>query len=607
MKGTMEFQTLLTIFIILGMIAALTFEVAATDLIFFLALIGLVLTGVLSPEEALSGFSNPAVAAVALLFVVSTAVQNTGALNSFISWMLGTSRKGGIPVLMARMTAPVAFFSAFINNTPIVVLFAPMIKKWAEKLKLSPSKFLIPLSYAAVLGGLCTLIGTSTNLVVHGLMLQSGMEGLTLFEIGRVGLPCTIAGLVYLSVWAHRMLPDRKDVRAQVEERTKEYVVEMKVKKGCELVGKSVQQAGLRNLRGLYLMDIERGGKSLGPITPREVIFEDDRLVFVGIPSAVVELQDIPGLVPAAHKMFEQDFSKMRTHLVEAVVSAGSPILGKTVKECNFRGRYGAGVVAVHRHGERIEDKVGNIRLEAGDTLLLFTEERFTDNWKDSQDFYLISYIKDRPPDMQHKSLLVLAIIVMMILGAALAESGILPPFMGKPLTLLHFVMAASVILLLARCVPGREVKRAMRWDVLITIACALGISRAIQNSGVDSMMAGWILYFSESFGTIAALAFIYVITMLLTELLSNNAAAALVFPVAMAAATQLDVSGRPFAIAVALAASAGFMSPIGYQTHLIVQGIGGYKFGDYFRAGLPLNLLIAIVAIILIPLFWPF
>jgi di/tricarboxylate transporter len=400
-------------------------------------------------------------------------------------------------------------------------------------------------------------------------------------------------------------LPEKKNITAEVAERSKEYVVEMKVKQGCELIGKSVRGAGLRNLRGLFLLDIERAGKSIGPVSSREVIEAEDRLMFVGVPSAVVDLQDIPGLVPAAHAMFEKDFSKMRTHLVEAVVSSGSPILGKTVKEFDFRSKYGAGVVAVHRNGERIPDKVGNIRLKAGDTLLLFSDDKFLEHWKDSQDFYLVSHLKDRPPDAQHKARFVLGVTVLMILGAFIGES--LPLVAGRALDILYFALAAAFLLVVTKCIPGREARKAVKWDVLITIACAFGISKAIQNSGAADFIAGWIGIVSQTFGPVGALAAIYVMTMLFTEVLSNNAAAALAFPIALSTAAHLGVDARPFIIGVVVAASAGFMTPIGYQTHLIVQGAGGYKFSDYFKIGLPLNVLVAAISLLIIPRFWHF
>lgn len=598
-----------TLTVICLMLVGLITNVLSTEFVMFLALAAVMLTGVISPEEALAGFSNPGLITIALLFIVSAAIRYTGALNRTVFDFLGTERKGGVPWLLAKMMIPVAFFSAFLNNTTIVTILTPIIKRWTEKMRLPASKFFIPLSYATVLGGACTLIGTSTNLVVHGLMLENGMSGLTLFELAWVGIPCTVVGLFYLVTIGEKLLPARKDVRTSVEENTREYVVEMKVKKGSELDGKTVKQAGLRNLRGLFLLDIERGGKSLGPISSNETILAEDRLMFVGIPSAVVELQEIPGLVPSAHEMFEKDFAFMRTHLVEAVISSSSPIVGKTVKESHFRARYGAGVVAVHRGGERIKSKIGDIKLRAGDTLLLFTRDDFIDNWRDSQDFYLVSYVKDKPPEGFHRSWVALGIVFLMVLLATLGETGNLGFRLvtGKPFTVLHAVFLAVILLVLTRSVPLREAKRSLQMDILITIACSLGLSKALQNSGVASLLASNIIGTAQVWGPFGVLVLIYLITNMLTEVMSNNAAAALVFPVALEAANILDVSPMPFLIALTVAASLGFSTPIGYQTHLIVQGAGGYKFGDYLKVGFLLNVLCFLVAILVIPRVWSF
>ncbi|HLD69891.1 MAG TPA: SLC13 family permease, partial [Candidatus Omnitrophota bacterium] len=308
----------ITLTILIFIFVALALNLASADFVLFGSLAVLILTGILTAEEAFRGFSNTGMLTVALLFIVSAAIQVSGNLDILVTRFLGLSRRGGLSVLLLRMMAPIAFISAFINNTPIVVIFTPVIKKWTEKIHLSASKFLIPLSYATVLGGTCTLIGTSTNLLVHGLLLENGFQGYSLFELAWVGIPCAVVGLIYLSIIGKNILPDRKDVRSQVEDNPREYVVEMSVQEGSSLSGKTIRQAGLRNLRGLYLMEIEREGISIGPVSSSEILKEKDRLIFVGMPSAVLDLQQTAGLVPAAHGMFEKDFIRMRTHFVEA-------------------------------------------------------------------------------------------------------------------------------------------------------------------------------------------------------------------------------------------------------------------------------------------------
>ncbi|MCB9799194.1 MAG: SLC13 family permease [Candidatus Omnitrophica bacterium] len=595
----------LTLLLLFCIFTVLILNLASADFAMFTAIAILTLCGVLSPQEALSGFANPGVITVALLFIVSESLKRSGNLDFIAARYLGTTRRGGLSWLMLKMMAPLTVLSAFINNTPIVVIFTPVIKRWAERIQLPASKFLIPLSYATIFGGICTLMGTSTNLLVHGLLIENHLPGYSLFELSKAGLPCAVAGMLYMAFIGKNFLPARLDMQSQVEKNPKEYVIEMKVAQKSSLAGKTIREAGLRNLPGLYLLDIERAGKSIGPVSARIELKEDDRLVFVGIPSAVLTLQQIPGLVPAAHEMFEQDFAQMQTHFVEAVVSTNSPAVGKTIKESDFRKHYGAGVVAVHRNGQRILDKVGSITLKAGDTLLLFTDENFIDQWKDSQDFYLVSYRGDKPSTSPQKAILTLSITFMMILAAALGEFTSQEFFLK--INLLQCAMAAVILLILTGCINGRELKQSFRWDVLFTIAFSIGLSKALQTSGVAEAIAGYFHHTSAFLNPTAILILVYFSTVLVTEFLTNNAAVALLFPITLATASHLGVDARPFIVAMTIAASNGYASPLGYQTHLIVQGPGGYKFSDYVKVGLPLDLLMGIVAITSIHLAWPF
>lgn len=601
----MTFEIALTVGVLAAIFITLTLNLATADFILFLSLSVLIFSGILPIQDAFKGFSNSGVLAVALLFIVSEAIKNAGNLDYWMMRLLGYNRRGRLSFLLAKMMIPLSALSAFINNTPIVVIFTPVIKKWAEKIGLSPSKFLIPLSYATVLGGTCTLIGTSTNLLAHGLLLENGLKGYSLFELAWVGIPCTLTGILYLSFAGKYLLPNRVDVQTDVEKNPKEYVVEMRVLENSPLAGKTIRDAGLRNLKGLYLLDIQRGQNTRGPVSNKEILLAHDRLIFVGVPSAIVELQETPGLAPAAHEMFEKDFAQMSTFFIEAVISSNSPARGKTVKEFDFRTHYGAGVVAVHRSGERVMQKVGSIRLQAGDTLLLFAEASFYDRWKHSQDFYLISHLKERPPISNSKSILTLSITALMILFATIGDH--LPHFGLPKITVLHAVIGAALLLFLTKCVSGRDAKRAIGWEVLFVIAFAIGLSKALQTSGTADFVGAFIQGVASHLGPTGILFLVYFITVLTTELLTNNAAVALAFPIALATAHHLNADPRPFVVAVTIAASLGFATPLGYQTHLIVQGPGGYKFSDYVKIGLPLDILLGIVAVTAIRLHWSF
>lgn len=602
----MDFSVIATGIILIGMMVALAMSAGSADFVMFTALAALMIIGVISPAQALSGFSNEGMVTVALLFVLSEAIKNTGILNGMVYRYLGNKPNRSTSNLLLKMMIPIAGLSAFLNNTAIVAIFMPTIKKWTENLRLSPSKFFIPLSFATVLGGCITLIGTSTNLVTQGLLIQNGMKGMSFFELAWIGVPCTVVGLLYLAFVGEKLLPNRKDMRDTVTEKSREYIVEMRARRDSPLIGKSIEQAGLRNLNGLFLIDIERGGRSMGTVSRTEVIEAEDRLMFAGVTSAVLDLQKIPGLVPAAHETFAKDFASLSTHLVEVVISSNSPVLGKTVKECGFRSRYGAGLVAVHRNGERLQQKIGDIQLRAGDTLLLFAQEDFVQNWRDSQDFFLVSYLGDKPIPASWRGYAVLAITILMVSGAFLGEVGQFK-LGGHSIGILEMAAAAVIGAFLFGTIRGREARSALRLDVLITIACSFGISKALQNTGIAQASADGLLAVLSPWGPYAVLAGIYLLCNLFTELMSNNAAAVLVFPIALATAEKLGVNPMPFVIATTVAASYGFSTPIGYQTHLMVQGVGGYKFSDYLKVGPLLNLICFLISILIIPIFWKF
>lgn len=601
----MNAESIFSIIIIALMITALTLEVFPTAIILAGALLVFLFSGIVSPQEALSGLSNQGMIIVAMLFIVAAAIQNTGALHRIAFSFSGKKGKSGSVQSLFRMMVPVSALSAFMNNTPIVVLFTPVIKRWAERLEFNPSKFLIPLSYAAIFGGMCTLIGTSTNLIVHGMMLQNNVGEISMFELAKVGVPCTLIGWVYLAFFGQKLLPERRDILDDVKENRKEYVVGMRVTNESPIIGKTIKEAGLRNLKNVYLLEIERAGKTFGPVSPEERIADDDILYFVGVSSAIADLQEIPGIVPAAHKVVEKDFLQGSAHFIEAVVSDSAPILGETVKEADFRSRYGAGVIAIHRNGERIKSKIGDIRLRIGDVLLLLARDSFLKDWGGHDDFYLISKVGFREKKSKHKIYLAVGILALMVLVTTFKN--FLPAIGGNKISMFYASSAAAALMILTKCVKIEQAKDSLKLNVLLTIACALGISKALDNSGAAHDVAGFLINLVKGLGPLGTLGAIYFLTIVFTEIITNYAAVALVFPIAYSASMQLGVSPKPFFIAIAIAASATFVTPIGHQTNLVVQGAGGYKFRDYFKVGLPLNILFFVLALTLIPLFWKF
>jgi di/tricarboxylate transporter len=588
-------EAIITLIVVALMLAGLATELMAPDVIVFSALGVLLLTDVLTIPEALSGFSNSGMLTVAVLFIVAYAAQSSGLLELFANRIMG--RSGGGRRSLVRMMVPVIGLSAFLNNTPVVAMFIPAIRDWALRHKLSPSRFLLPLSYASIFGGMCTLIGTSTNLVVNGLMQQSINQSLSMFELAWVGVPCAISGVLFMLLIGHRLLPDRSDLSENFARGTRQYLLEMKLRKSSPLVGKTVDAAGLRNLGDTFLAEIERNGRLVAPVKPGDVLEAGDRLYFNGCAEEIVRLQKLPGLDPCHERDFCASLQNSgKGRIIEAVVSRSSPMLGMTLKEGNFRARYDAAVLAVHRHGEQLSVSLGKLELKPGDTLLLLAGEDFFKRWNQARDFYMISRLTDLPVLNRRKTVITLVALAGMI---GLAAFGVMD--------ILKAAVLAAMILLFSRCVTVVEARRSIELNVLIVIASALGLSKALEKSGAAGFLANYVIFTVKELGPIGLLAAIYLVTSLATELITNNAAAALVFPIAMATAAQSGYDPRPFAIAIAIAASASFATPIGYQTNLMVYGPGGYRFSDFLCVGIPLNLLFMAVAMFVIPLVWTF
>jgi len=585
----------LTIVIVAAMLLVLVFELYQPDAVVFSALGLLLLCGILTPKEALAGFSNPGMLTVAILFIVAFAAQSSGVLALFSSRMLG--REHRFTRALLKLMAPVVGISAFLNNTPIVAMFIPAVQEWARKNHFAPSRLLIPLSYAAIFGGICTLIGTSTNLLVNGMFRQQFGETLGMFELAWVGVPCALAGMGLILAFGKRLLPERKGAGAYLEESGREYLFEMRVREESPLVGQTVEAAGLRHLERIFLVEILRDDARLAPVKPTDELVQGDRLIFTGTAEGAIALHQIRGLVPShGHSTYESLTRKGSGRVIEAVVSGSSPMLGMTIKEGNFRGRYDAVVLAVHRNGERLKKPVGQTRLRAGDTLLLLAGDDFYKRWNRSREFYMISHHADAVKIDSRRSRLVLLSLFGMISLSALGL-----------LDILEAAVLAVIILLLGRAVTVVEARRSLEINVLVVIAASLGISQALQKTGAAELLAGGLVRHLDSLGPVALLAAVYLVTSLLTEVITNNAAAALCFPVAMSAAQQSGYEPRPFVIAIAVAASASFATPIGYQTNLMVYGPGGYRFLDFLRIGVPLNLLYMAMTVTIVPLVWTF
>ncbi len=519
----MSFQSVFVVIVLAFILLALIKDRMRPGLVLLSGAVVFLCAGILTPQEMLEGFANKGMITVAMLFLVSEGVRRSGLLERLLRKLLPHNQEAGICSTQVRMLPIVSFISAFLNNTPVVVIFAPMVRRWAEKHGISATKLLIPLSYATILGGICTLIGTSTNLVVHGMVIDAGFKGFSMFELGKVGLVICFTGLLYLFVFSKHLLPNS---RAQRDE----------LAPGGEL------------------------GKGLNRI--------------------------------------------------EVVLGARFPAINRKIFDFDFKQKYGATILEIKRGGNTIiMHDMRRERFREGDTLVLLADNSFMENWGDSSFFLMVSNGKDPESTMPRwKRWLSVGLLVLMIAGATIGElPAVREAFPAMKLDMFFFVSVVTILMAWLNLFPARKYTKFISWDILITIASAFAISRAMQNSGMADAVASFVVGLSHEYSPLVLLGVIFIITNLFTELMTNNAAAALAFPISLSIAEHMGVSPMPFFVTICMAASASFSTPIGYQTNLIVQGIGNYRFGDFVRVGLPLNLMALVITVLLVPVFWPF
>lgn len=540
----MSFQIVFVALVLVFMLIALMREYLRPGLILFTAVVLLLCAGIINPEEAIKGFSNKGMITVALLYLVSEGVRKSGILERIMFRVLP---KKNVTITRAnlRFFPLVSLISAFFNNTPVVVIFAPMIKNWARKMKLPPTKFLIPLSYATIIGGICTLIGTTTNLVLHGMLLQEhkdevkavangagegillryGIDGMHMFELSKVGIIIAVVGLIYLIFFSRHLLPNQRKSDEDTDQ------------------------------------------------------------------TAIVP----PGAI---------------RH--EIMLGNRFPGLGKTLREFDFYRRYGGHVRAINRGGSIIEGDYTNIKMTHDDTLIVDAPEDFYPTWKDSRVFWMINRVGDfEPPMGSKKRFFALALLIMMIIGATVGELPIVTEnFKFLKLDMFFFACVTTIIMAWTRMFSPKKYTKFFSWDVLITIACAFAISTAMTKSGFADFVGGYIISLTDNiqgsrWSIYIILAALFVITNIFTELITNNAAAALAFPLALSVAENMGLNPMPFVVCICFAASSAFSTPIGYQTNLIVQGVGGYRFTDFVKVGLPMNIIVFVLSVFLIPLIY--
>ncbi|WP_105102208.1 SLC13 family permease [Microbulbifer pacificus] len=586
----MDWSGWFSLFLVFAVLATLIFTRIQAYLVMMAALTLLSVTGILTPDEALSGFGNSGLITVAAMFVVATGIHASGGIDMMVKHLLGRPKTARGAML--RVFAPVVALSGYLNNTPVVATMIPALNAWAKRIDIAPSKLMIPLSYGAILGGTLTLIGTSTNLVVNGqYQAITGNEGFSLFSIAAVGLPAALIGVAFMLIFFPRWLPDRREKKPFGNLR--EFTLEVAVDNSGPLVGQTVEDAGLRGLRRVYLVEIERGDRVIAPVRSDEKLRGGDRLVFAGDTEAISDLLRMRGIVPSDH----DGEATLKTgteerRLVEVVVSPHCEVIGSSIRDAQFRKRYGAAVLAVAREGQRVPGNLGSIKLKAGDSLLLEARPGFVLRQRYSKDFLLINDLDAESP-RHEKGLTAWLILIAIVLAAG-----------AGAISMLNASLLGAGAMLIFRCCSVNQAQKSLDLPVIITIAASFALGVALQKTGVAGAIAETVISLSQGHPWLM-LILVYLCVSTLTEMVTNNAAAIIMVPIVLQMTASAGLNPEPFMFAIMMGASASFATPLGYQTNLMVYGPGGYQFSDYLKVGLPMNLLVGVVTITILLTGW--
>ncbi len=595
--------SILTLVIVLLASNRVAVDVAMVGGLALILLGNSVLGGILTLDQALQAYANPALLLIGSLFIVAAGLSETGAIQDVAKRLLGhppTASRAQI-----RLMAPVAFLSGFMNNTPIVAMYLPIVLDWARRLRMSPSRLLLPLSFAAILGGKLTLIGTASNVILVGLfegLVEEGgwaasqpLDSASLFwGIAVLGLPTALAGIAFIVGLSRWLLPERASI--EVKQQPRSYQVRVRVDQNSPAAGRSVHDAGLRNLPGLFLTQVERAGE-IRLATPETKLRAGDLLAFVGVLQSVVDLRKMRGLTPLGEEE-EVDApppSGPQRVLVEAVVARGSALEGRTPRDSGFRARHNAAIVAVHRDGEAVKGKIGEIVLRAGDTLLLDTPPDAARAIQSSKDFYLASSVEDSRSLRHDRAPVALVIVALLVV---LLTTSLIEPALAA--------LSCAGLMVLTRCLPSALARSSIQWPVLTVIGSALAMGAAVKNTGLANLLAEGLLALCHGAPTGVVVFAVFVLTAAFAQLITSNGSAVLMFPVAMAAAQATGVGPQAMLFTLMIAAGSTFVSPVAYQTNLMVYGPGGYHFVDFVRIGLPLTLLLGLICAVLAPLVYP-
>jgi di/tricarboxylate transporter len=588
---------MIIVFAVLGVSVVLFItEKLPVDLVALCATLVLILTGVLPVERGFSGFSDEATITIAAMFILSGGLFRTGVVNYLGRLVIKLYSRNFWLAIISTMII-VGVISGFINNTPVVAIFLPILLQVSRETEVSASKILMPLSYASILGGVCTLIGTSTNIVVSSVAVNLGAEPFTMFEFTKVGILIFAAGIIYLVFLGIPLLPDKRSaVDLTSAFGIGEYLTEIIITKDAPSVNKEIRNAPLVTSLGIDIIEIIRQGKRIFLPSPDTIIRENDLIRIKCNIEKIKELQERSGiLLKPGLKWKDEDLVSENFTLFEAVIAPNSYISGKTLKQVNFRKRFGATVLALRHRGRILQENVSTTKLVAGDALLIQTNLDGYQSLRENDSFVVVSKVEP-PTFIKSKIIIALSIITGVVVTATF---GFLPIVVSA--------VIGSVLLILTGCISLEQAYNSVDWKIVILLAGSLSIGAALEKTGAARLISDLVVNTVGGFGPHAVLAAFYLLTLILTEAMSNNATAALITPIAVVTANALNVSAVPFLVTVAFAASLAFMSPVGYQTHLLVYNPGRYRYLDFFKVGGPLNFICWVLSTIFIPLFFPF
>lgn len=586
----MDFNQIFVLAVVVFLVVSLYKEFFNPSLTFFIAVVALLVTGIITPAELLKGLSNQQIIIIFVLVLVTAGIRLVYGSELFSRWF---NHKLKPKAFLLRLVATASAISPFINNTPLVALMIPYVRDWAEKTGNPSSKFMMPLSFATIMAGMITVIGTSTNLVLNGLIQEYHLPLLGFDDFFFLGVLVTVLGGAYLYFIGYKLLPSNPNRMDHLRENVQEYIIETEVFGKSKLIGKTIKEAGLRNLKDVFLVEIIRHEKVISPVSPEDVLEEGDMLFFAGNTQSIYKIiEEDNGLRIPKQDNLEREG---QFNFVEAVIPANSNLIGLRIKESDFRKKFNASIIAIHRNGKKVSGKVGEMHLAGGDFLLLLAGEgnENRNGGAEKDLFYISSPKKITKTKSSRFKWVGVASLVLLVLGIA------------EVLPLFQVCIGILTGLILLGILSFTEIRRELDLSLLMILVCSLAIGVALEKSGTAELIAQGLIATGKTMGSVGVLASLFIVTIFLTALISNTAAVSIVFPIAMSIAAQLQLSSTPFFVAIAFAASGDFMTPIGYQTNLMVYGPGGYTFKDFIRVGSPLTFLYVVICIAFISFYY--